>query len=363
MWMKGMTAYDLDERADQRDPGPGSLAGIRIVGLCGSIRPLYSGTDDYADMLYDALRSRGADLRSVDTGSWGLTGVPGLLHAVRQEAPDVILMQYPTDAFGRRLGTPVWSLLQRCAPLVVTLHEFTATHPLRRLAVGALLTRARRVVATAEREAQGLAHQYPWLQDRIRVVPIGANIPPRHWAPVAPQQVVYFGQVRPNKGIEDFLACRDRLLVNFPHVTFRILGSPVPQFAEYCRNVMAAAKQRNVEVTSGLSAAEIGDALAAATVVVLPIPGGASFRRGSLLAAAVCGVPIVTTAGPDTPPDLAAALPLAHTPDEVVSMVARYLSDRAARTQAHLQSEALGRKVGWDGIARLYCQILAEAAR
>lgn len=363
MWMTGMAAYDFDEKADQRHLRQGSLAGARVVGLCGSIRPLYSGTDDYADMLYDALRSRGADLRSVDTGRWGLTGVPGLLRAVRQEAPDVILMQYPTDAFGRRLGTPAWSLLQHCAPLIVTLHEFTATHPMRRLAVGALLARARRVVATAEREAQGLVRWYPWLQDRIRIVPIGANIPPRHWTPQAPPQVVYFGQVRPNKGIEDFLVCRDRLAVDFPQTTFRILGSPVPQFADYHRKMIAAAGERHVEVTSGLDAAEIADALAAATVVVLPIPGGASFRRGSLLAAAVCGVPIVTTAGPDTPPDLVAALPLAYTPDDVVSMAARYLSDPTARTHAHRQSAALGRKVGWDQIARLYCQIIAEAAR
>ena len=348
-------------RTDERDRQP--LAGLRIVGLCGSIKPLYSGTDDYADVLYDALRTRGADLRAVDTVRWGLTSLPNLLRAVQQEAPDVVLMQYPTDAFGRGLAIPAWALLQRCAPLVVTLHEFTATHHLRRLAVGALLTRVHTVVTTAEREARGLVSWYPWLRRRVRIVPIGPNIPSRNWAPTAPPEVVYFGQIRPNKGIEDFLDYRDRLSSDFPHIIFRILGSPVPQFAEYYRKVVASAGKRNVKVSDGLSSAQIADALATATVAVLPIPGGASFRRGSLLAAAVCGVPVVTTTGPDTPADLATALALASTPDEVVSMTARLLSDDSARTEAHRQSKALGNSVEWDKIAQIYCGILTEAAQ
>ena len=345
------------------DSNPRPLAGIRVVGLCGSIKPLYSGTDDYADRLYDALRSCGADLQSVDIGIWGLTAVPHLLRAVPAGSAECDPDAYPTDAFGRGLAIPAWALLQRCAPLVVTLHEFTATHPLRRLAVGALLARVHTIIATAEREARSLAGWYPWLQSRIRIVPIGANIPSRDWAPVAPPQVVYFGQIRPNKGIEDFLAYHDHLAIDFPQVEFRILGSPVPQFAEYHRKVAAAAGARRVEVKTGLSAVEVADALAAATVAVLPIPGGASFRRGSLLAAAACGVPVVTTIGPDTPPELAAALPLASAPEEVVSMTACYLSNDTARAEAHRQSAALGCNVGWNRIAQLYCDILSDAVR
>ena len=124
---------------------------------------------------------------------------------------------------------------------------------------------------------------------------------------------------------------------------------------------MEATRERGVEVTSGLDAAQIADALAAATVAVLPVPGGASFRRGSLLAAAVCGVPIVTTMGPDTPPDLAATLSLARTPDEVAAMVACCLSDEAARAKGAPAKRGSGAKGGMGFIANRYCEILAAA--
>ena len=87
--------------------------------------------------LRHALRARGADVRSVDPRRWGLGGLPGLLRAVRQEAPNVILMQIRLMLSVAGSAMLAWSLLQRCAPLVVTLHEFTGAHPLRRLAVGA----------------------------------------------------------------------------------------------------------------------------------------------------------------------------------------------------------------------------------
>ena len=63
-------------------------------------------------------------------------------------------MQYPTGAFGHSLGPVVLGMVQRLAPMMVMLHEFTAAHPVRKAAVGALLLGADRISVVAERGEQ-----------------------------------------------------------------------------------------------------------------------------------------------------------------------------------------------------------------
>ena len=101
----------------------------------------------------------------------------------------------------------------------------------------------------------------------------------------------------------------------------------------------------------------MSDRLSAATLALLPYPGGASFRRGSLLAAAVCGVPIVSTTGPDTPPALAALLSPATTVEDMTALAARYLGDPALLERAHQNSVQMGHMTGWPAIADRYIDI------
>ena len=336
---------------------PGGSQALRVATLCGSIKPLFSGTDDYDEILTAALRERGVAVCPVNPGDWGLPAVRRLLQAVQLARPDAILMQYPTDAFGRSFAPHVFALLQRIAPLVVTLHEFTASHVLRRASIGPLLARAAGVVVTAEREMDGLRAWYPWLRRRLRLIPIGANVPARTWRPTPTPNVVCFGQIRPGKGIEEFIACRQRLAVLAPQAEFTLIGSPVPQFAAYFTEIAEAAKAHDIGLITGLDRSGVSDRLSAASLALLPYPGGASFRRGSLLAAAVCGVPIVSTTGPDTPPALAALLSPATTVEDMTALAAGYLGDPALLERAHQNSRQIGHMTGWPAIADRYIDI------
>ena len=137
-------------------PQSACLEGIRLASLCGSIKPHFSGTEDYHAALLNALGKHGLEARIIDRDDWTLSGLPGLLRQVRGARPDAILIQYPTDAFARSIAIHAFALLQRTAPLIVTLHEFTAAHPLRRLSLAALLARAATVITTASDEAAQL---------------------------------------------------------------------------------------------------------------------------------------------------------------------------------------------------------------
>lgn len=341
-----------------------TLPGFRLVTLCGSIAPLFSGTDDYHHTVSDGLAARGMELVPVDIGNWSLRRIGALAGLVRAARPDAILMQYPTDAFGRSLMLPLFGLLQQVAPLVVTLHEFTAAHPLRKAAVGALLLRASAIITTAQKEADGISAWYPWLRSRNRIIPVGPNTPPRDWQPSAASSVVYFGQIRPEKGIEEFLACHDRLAPRFPGARFTVAGSSVPLFATYADRMREEFAQRGVTFAEGLDSSAIADLLSGAWAALLPFPDGASFRRSSLLAAACSGTPLVTVTGPDTPPDLASLLaPASNTVDDLAAVTERFLSDPEARMEAHRRSQAISAMVGWDAIVDQYLAIFRGLSR
>jgi glycosyltransferase involved in cell wall biosynthesis len=328
--------------------------GFRVVTICGSAKPELSGVDDYNEILSDALRERRIDVHPIDLGHWGLAQLSNLIRKVAEAHPDAILMQYPTEAFGRSFTPHIFAMLQRIAPLVVTLHEFLGVHVLRRLSIGALLFRCALVIATAEREAQGLTGWFPWTRRRVRVIRIGPNMPSRAWLPAAEPCVVHFGQIRPRKGLEDFLACHDRLLTMPTRSKFMVIGARVAKFASYFDAMTDEIRRRNITLLTEVAADEVSDRLAASWIALLPFPDGASFRRGSMLAAAACGVPIVTRTGIDTPSDMAAMLSPATTVADMAALVSELLDSPSQRQAAHERSIKLAEIVGWNGITDSY---------
>ena len=346
---------------DHSPAGPASdLAGFRLVTLCGSAGGMHDAMRDSQDLLEPVFRSRGIDVRPVDLGDWSAAAVPKLVAEIERQRPDGILMQYPTGAFGRSLGPVFLSLLHHVAPTMVMLHEFAAAHVIRKAAVGALLLRVDRIGITAERERRHLTAVYPWLRSRIRDVPIASNIPGRKWAPVTPPSVTYFGQLRPNKGIEEFVEVRKRVAAEMPEAAFTVVGAVVPQHADYAEALKRDAAAANIEIAQNLSIEQVADVLARSTVALMPFPDGASFRRGSMFAAAACGTPIVTTTGADTPPELSAYIEPARTIDELSALTLTLLRDPAARDAAHRRSVDMSDKFGWEQTADSYCKVFRE---
>lgn len=334
---------------------------IRVVTLCGSTPSKFDAVRDSQDILEARLVEAGLSVHPVDLGGWSLRMLPAILREIARQQPDVILMQYPSRAFGASLGPVAISAIQRIAPLVVMLHEFVAAHPLRKAAVAALLARSKLIGVTADREKATLGNWFPWIRHRLRDIPIASNIPARPWAPSAPPRVVYFGQMRPQKGLEDFFECHDRIRSAMPHVEFGIIGAPVPKFAEYGAAIQDKARARGMTLLPSGESADVADALARATLALLPFPDGASFRRGSLFAAAGCGVPIVTTVGDDTPDQLLPFLEPAGIVTELTALALRFLSDEPSLLQAHQRSVSLSRLFGWDRTVDCYLKVLDEA--
>jgi glycosyltransferase involved in cell wall biosynthesis len=253
---------------------------------------------------------------------WGFASWRLLTSALSAWPADVVHVQYQPGAYqlkGAINLLPWWLRLR--APglaLVTTFHDlrvpylFPKAGPLRALAVSALLHGSRGAVFVdpADLERAGTGPNRRW-------VPIGSNIPN---APPADFQrpavrarlgagpsdllVGYFGFLSASKGSTTLLRALSQLGRSGHSVRLGLIGaganpaSPTDLADE--RQALALAEQLGLRArlhqTGYLPAAEVSACLLACDVIALPFADGASFRRGSLLAALEHGCAIVTTA-------------------------------------------------------------------
>ena len=181
-------------------------------------------------------------------------------------------------------------------------------------------------------------------------------MPSRAWLPAAEPCVVHFGQIRPRKGLEDFLACHDQLLTMPTRSKFMVIGARVAKFASYFDAMTAEIRHRNITLLTEVAADEVSDRLAGSWIALLPFPNGASFRRGSMLAAAACGVPIVTRTGIDTPSDMAGSFAVTGYNRGRYGGACLgnfYIAHRSDRLHTE-RSIKLNKIVGWKGITDSY---------
>ena len=377
---------------------------MRVVLLTGEYPPQPGGVGDYTRRLAAALRARRhtvavltiqdgvltlyqQDERGLPLSQpgvrldWSHRVWPAVIEALANLRPAWLHIQYQTGAYAMRPGINAlpWRLrgLAGRPRVAVTFHDllvpylFPKVGPLRAWANRRLAHDADAVVATNRADAVRLR--------RAVIIPIGTNIavapPPAYdrsgWRAqlgVAPNEllVAYFGLLSPSKGVLVLLEALARLVL--PWRLLLIGGSATtPQDRAYAEAVRARCAapdlSERVIATGHVPDAVVSAHLLAADCAALPFCDGASFRRGSLLAALAHGCPVVTTTPADaaTTAALAAGAALLVPPDDAPALAAA-LARLAARPTEAAELAAVGRalaaRFSWEGIAeqheRLY---------
>ncbi len=334
---------------------------MRVLYLTGEFPPLQGGVGDCTNEIAKALVECGAEThvlttadhrpptshresgvfvhRLVDKWDWG--SLPMVWRVVRDSGPAVVHIQYQTGAFGmhpainflpRYLGrravdlgrAPRRGLIPRPCT-VLTFHDlrvpylFPKAGSLRQWVTEYVARSSDAVIATNEQDYMRLR---TWGLKRLDLIPIGSNIPTalppnyhrREWRAglgVDEKETLlcYFGFLNESKGGETLV----RALVHIPDAKLLMVGGQVG--ASDPTNVAYLARVKNLIAELGLMprvlwtgytpASEVSANLIASDICVLPYRDGASFRRGSFMAALAHGLPIVTTAPPSpVPPSL-----------------------------------------------------------
>ena len=214
--------------------------------------------------------------------------------------------------------------------VVTTFHDlrvpylFPKAGPLRWRANLELARRSDRAIVTNAEDYRRLS-QIGDLAGRLVEIPIGANIRPMppagydrvaqraRWG-VGPDDLLlcYFGFLNDSKGGEELMLATARLAeAGLPVHLLMIggqLGASDPTNAAYLQRVQALIVEQGiadrVHWTGFTGEAEVSANLLASDIAVLPYRDGASFRRGSLMAAIAHGLPVVSTEPPVAIPEM-----------------------------------------------------------
>jgi glycosyltransferase involved in cell wall biosynthesis len=332
---------------------------MRVRIIAGSLPPHVCGVGDFTAALINALRARGLAVTVTHRDHWRLRDLPALLQELRADKPDVVHLQYPTHGFRR---SPVPHLLHLGMvgfPRLTTLHDYAGQRWPIRLGMS-VFTFGGHLVMTGLLDRAAVARRHPRVGKRVSVIPIGSNIPGGRWEPSDTFTIVHFGMLRPNKGIEEMIhlarLCRQ---LGRPYRTV-IVGAIVPHARDYAESLFRSAEDSGIEWQIGVSAEGVSETLRHAHVAYLSPPCGVHERRGTLLAAAVNGLPIVARVDWETPTFLRDHVIAAASPQEALVVVDE-LAHSARLAEQSTRSVALAEMFSWTTITDRYIEAMERA--
>ena len=301
---------------------------MRIGMVTGEYPPMQGGVGAYTSVLAHQLADKGQTLEVIShsgsqsssalvqvTGSidrWGISSLRTVQQWAQFHRLDLVNLQFETAAYGMSPYIHFLPDMLRPIPVVTTFHDlnvpylFPKAGALRNWIVMRLARASKGVIATNHDDFMRLRKL------RALLIPIGSNISrTQHgdaqvWRAQAGAAhddflLVYFGLINQSKGLDTLLDSLSQL----SDLPIRLViagagtGSSDPTNAAYAQQIDAQAAKLNlgsrIVKTGYLDDASVSSYLSAADAVVLPYSDGASYRRGTLMAALQEGCPIITT--------------------------------------------------------------------
>jgi glycosyltransferase involved in cell wall biosynthesis len=334
---------------------------MKIAMICG--KPgIACGVADYTGHLVFNLQTASVQVHPLVVQTWDLLKSPTLLRQALSLKVDAIHIQYPAAVYGKGLAPQGLAFLSSVhkIPVVVTVHEFSQTHVLRRVATAPFLC-ADALIFTNRFELENFGQRFFWSQHKLNVAPVGSSVPYLNSTKRNDLEVVYFGLIRPNKGIEEFLDLAESSQSANQSYKFLLIGSPQIGERSYFDQIQSRLDMLlNVRLESGLSPEQVAQHLSSARFAYFPFPDGASERRTSLLAAMGNGLLVLTTSGKHTPPDLEGAVKFVRDPEDALRQLQMLSNSLQAREALQRESIRFVKRFSWESITEKHIQIYAS---
>ena len=385
-----------------RSTRPTEASQLKLCLLSAEFFPQAGGLGDYTARLAQAFEEVGVSTQIL-TGAinqppnanlpgparWNWRSLPTVARVLRLRQAEVVNIQYQTGAYGMHpainflplyLG---WRMGTHRPKIVTTFHDlrvpylFPKAGPVRGWVNRLLLRTSDAAIITNEADRrQALA--WGMRPDRLHLVPIGSNIEPSEGGPRRTEThdqlgliesdfaVGYFGLVNRSKGLDTLLEAFARLKGDGWKLV--IVGGETGQTD--LTNKLYADELASLTERLGLTdriirpghrpAEETSELLTALDALALPFRDGASFGRGSLLAALAHGLPTVTTR-PQTLPQADEPAQLLdgqnvlliepNDPADLAKALEKLRSDPNLRDSLSRGAVALSRHFSWPTIA------------
>ncbi|MEM4724028.1 MAG: glycosyltransferase family 4 protein [Candidatus Hadarchaeum sp.] len=399
---------------------------MRICFVSGEYPPMQGGVGDFTHKLGCALIVLGHEVAVITScraqpqhleaseiapleplvypviHKWNWTSWKTILHLIHDFQCDVLHIQYQTAAYAMHPAInflPFRLHLNKRRPrVVVTFHDlrepylFPKAGVVRRWVNLALARWCDAVILTNIEDYEQLKQSHSVIfseAQNLYLIPIGSNIHPqpppgydraswRHSLGIADNETLlcYFGFLNASKGGEVLFRALAELLRRGHRVKLLMIGGQVgdsdPTNLAYLERVKALGNelglQEHVLWTGYTPPEEVSANFLAADICVLPYRDGASYRRGSFMAALAHGLPIVSTQ-PRVPIStlIDGVNILLVPPDNVLATadaIERLISKPMLRTQLAQGAKDLAREFTWERIAeetgRVYYKLLGS---
>lgn len=203
---------------------------------------------------------------------------------------DIIVMQYPALVYRSSFFPAIYALFSKYlgGNLITVLHENSEASRLRKIINKIILHSSNKIIVTNKVEYDYLPEGR--IKDKADIISIGSNtvgISPLPESKPLNNRVVFFGLVRKDKGIEEFIELIDSdRQKEFEYI---FVGGTTEVDPVYTSKVIDVLNARDVELHLNKELNIVHHILCSCTYSYLIYPDGASERRGSLLAALKAG--------------------------------------------------------------------------
>ena len=271
--------------------------------VTGSLPPDACGVGDYTYRLCSELKKT-INLQILHLKP-SLKGIWQSYLKIRKPKKEVIIhMQYPTLGFGKNLWPLVFFFIVSLhGRTILTAHEYKRVATLRKLVIAFLCLFADQVIFTNRDDLNGISRSMRWIKKKSMIIPIGSSFvkyanKPKIQGTV---NILFFGIIRPNRGLEQFLACaRECHMLTLGRFEFHVLGHCLPTHKQYLEQLKKDVQPCPISWHISYSEQEVSLLLSQMQVAYLPIPGGVTDRNSSVQACLQAGLHILAPAGEGT---------------------------------------------------------------
>lgn len=334
---------------------------MKIIMVTGSYPPDACGVGDYTFHLCNALAKKGLIIEVLKEKSWNINTLFHLIKKIHSIQPSIVHIQYPTTGYGKSL---IPHMLSLSIPSVITIHELSQVHILRKFSFYLFTLRSTHIVFTTESERRYACNMAPWIKHKCSIIPIGSNIPTVFSQKAKDiTEIIFFGLIRPKRGLEEVTRLAYLIKKHSLNLKIRIIGKVQEGRKEYFENLRKELLNLPVIIDLNLSDDAVAEILAKSHIAYLPYPDGATTRRTSLLAALSNGVVVITTKGTDTPSELDHIVMYAKTPEEALQYILNLINNRDIINLFSAKGRKYAEKFRWDHIAEMHIEVYKKFCR
>ena len=269
--------------------------------ITGTYPPRKCGVGDYCQNLLSTPQAKDWKLYTDD--NWNISTLFQKIKEIKKSNSTVINIQYPTVGYGKSILPHILTIYLtkiHKKKVVITLHEYSQLGWKGKLATSLFLKFGTHIVFTTEFERQYAIKKHPRLKNNSSIIKIYSNILTKKEQPSFEERsydMGYFGYIRPEKGLEDYIETAKNIQKTNPDFKAYIMGQTQDEFSFYHKPLLDSLSDSNITLLLNQSNQEVSDILSQTKIAYLPYPDGLTERRGSFLASLLHHCIIVTTKG------------------------------------------------------------------